>query len=409
MSEAIVLKNLGVIDPESIDAYIGVNGYAALKKVLSGMKSNDVVDEIKKSGLRGRGGAGFPTGLKWDFTAILEGEKYIVCNADEGEPGTYKDRYIMEGDPHKLIEGMIIAGYAIGAVKGYIYIRGEYNLSIKRVKKAIEDAKKKGFLGENILNSGFSFTLEVKRGAGAYVCGEETSLINSIESKRGYPRIKPPFPGVEGLWQKPTVVNNVETLANVAPIILNGANWFKGFGTTDSPGTKIFMVFGDVNKPGIVEAEMGTSMKKIIEESAGGVKGEFKAALIGGAAGSFVTSDMMDIPLDYKSLIGKGAVLGSGAILVINKEKDMKGILKNIIEFFEHESCGQCFPCRLGCKMLDELMGKCINGEDQKENFEKMRQLSLAMKESSLCALGQSPYMPIESAYKYFKSELTAS
>lgn len=403
--KTILLNNYGKINPESIDDYINNNGYNALKKALN-LKPEEIVEEVKKANLRGRGGAGFPTGVKWGFTARLEGEKYIVCNADEGEPGTVKDRIIMENDPHKLIEGMIISAYAIGAQKGYIYVRGEYEKSIKLLNKAIKDAKDRGFLGKNILGSKFDFELEVKKGAGAYVCGEETSLINSIEGKRGYPRIKPPFPGISGLWEKPTVVNNVETLSNISAIIENGAEWFKGFGTEESSGTRIFILSGDINNPCVIEEEMGITLKDLIDKYGKGVKGNFKAAQVGGAAGYFFGKDMLDVPLSYEGVAQKNKALGSGAVLVINDKRDIKPLLNNILEFFEHESCGQCFPCRLGTKMLTNLMKKVNDNRNADGHYQKMLELSVAMKEASLCALGQSPFMPISSAYEYFKDEI---
>ncbi|MDD5092269.1 MAG: NADH-quinone oxidoreductase subunit NuoF [Candidatus Wallbacteria bacterium] len=407
----IVLVNAGVINPESIASCTAAGGYQALRKALRELKPADVTEEVKKSGLRGRGGAGFPTGLKWSFTAPLDGEKYIVCNADEGEPGTFKDRLIMEGDPHKLVEGMTIAGYAIGAGSGFVYIRGEYGLSIRRMNQAVEDARREGFLGKNIMGSGFDFDICVRSGAGAYVCGEETSLINSLEGGRGYPRIKPPFPGVRGLWGRPTVVNNVETIANVPAIIENGAAWFRSFGTEKSSGTKIFCISGAVANPGSVEAGMGITLRELIYTHSGGMKdgAGFKAALIGGAAGCFVSGDMMDVRMDFEHLAECGAVLGSGAVMVISDRQNIGLVLKKVLEFFRHESCGQCMPCRIGCRMLNVLMDKCLQGKQAKENFGRMMELAEAMKDSSFCALGQSPVMPVKSAHRYFADEIASS
>ena len=403
----VVLSNSGIIDPENIEEYIAVEGYEAFATAVTEKKPEEIVEIVKESGLRGRGGAGFPTGLKWSFTAPLENKpKYIVCNADEGEPGTFKDRLIMEGDPHKLLECMVIAAYAIGAEKGYIYIRGEYKLSIERTQKAIEDARKYGLLGEDIFGSGFDFDIEIRIGAGAYVCGEETALINSLEGGRGNPRVKPPFPGQKGLWQQPTVVNNVETLSNVPSIILNGADWFKEMGTEKSTGTKVYTILGHVNNPGLIEVEMGTPLKEIIYKYAGGVSGEFKCALVGGAAGAFLGKDMLDVKMDYDHLGKYMAVLGSGAILVMNQEACVVDMLKNVMEFFRHESCGKCTPCRVGnvhlCNMLDEISG----GKGKSEYIDKMLSLSKSMQQSSLCALGQSPYLVIESAIKNFEDEI---
>ncbi|MGD9676423.1 MAG: NADH-quinone oxidoreductase subunit NuoF, partial [Candidatus Bipolaricaulia bacterium] len=352
----IVLENCGVIDPESLDEAIGGGAYAALAKILeTGMAPGDVMEEVKRSGLRGRGGAGFPTGLKWSFTGPGE-EKYIVCNADEGEPGTFKDRLILEGDPHRLIEGMLIAGYAVGASKGAIYIRGEYALSIRRIEIALDAARREGLLGRGVLGSGFSFDVDVRKGAGAYVCGEETALIESMEGKRGYPRLKPPYPGAVGLWKKPTVVNNVETLANVPPILLRGADWFRGFGTAKSPGTKVYTILGHVEIPGLVEVEMGTSLRTILEDYGGGVRGgrRFKAALLGGAAGAIVGAHDLDVKMDFEGPKEVSAVLGSGAILVVDEGTSIVDLLRGILHFFQHESCGQCAPCRLGTARLVE-------------------------------------------------------
>lgn len=405
----IVLNNCGIINPDSIDEYIAADGYAALEKALLQMKPQDVIEEITKSELRGRGGAGFPTGLKWKFAREAKGNtKYIICNADEGEPGTFKDRLILEGDPHKLIEGMIIAGYAVGATKGFVYIRGEYQLSIDRLNKAIQQAKEYELLGENILDSGFSYTIEIKKGAGAYVCGEETALIESLEGFRGHPRIKPPYPVTEGLWKNPTVVNNVETLANIAPIIKNGASWFTTFGTPKNRGTKVYTILGDVVYPGLIEVTMGTTLREIVFSYAGGIREgkQFKAALVGGSAGAFLGPEMLDMPLDLDSLRKEGRVLGSGAILVMNETADIVEMLHSLTTFFKHESCGHCSPCRIGTARLYELTKDLKNGKALKNDLDLMLKLSDTMRETSFCPLGQSLLLPISTALKYFNKEI---
>ena len=403
----IILDNCGVIDPESLEEAIAAGAYQALATVLeSGTKPEAVIDELKRSGLRGRGGAGFPTGLKWSFTAPGN-TKYIVCNADEGEPGTFKDRLILEGDPHRLIEGMMLAGYAVGAKMGYIYIRGEYTLSIERVQIAIDAAREAGLLGERVLESPFAFDIEIKKGAGAYVCGEETSLIESIEGKRGYPRIKPPYPGAIGLWGKPTVVNNVETLANVPPIILHGAEWYRGYGTESCPGTKVYTILGHVENPGLIEVEMGTSLRTIINEYGGGMRGgkRFKAALIGGAAGAFVDETSLDVAMDFDGLKDYAAVLGSGAILVMDETVSMVEMLQGILRFFRHESCGQCAPCRLGTAQMCEIADRIASGDGSSDDIELLREVAVMMRETSLCPLGQSPILPIETVLDRFEDE----
>lgn len=407
----IVLKNCGFIDPESIDEYIAVGGYEAAAKVLNSMKPEDVIKEVKASGLVGRGGAAFPTGLKWEFALGAVGDqKYVLCNADEGEPGTFKDRLILEGDPHKLIEGMIIAGYAIGATKGYVYIRGEYALSIERIEKAIADAKTYGLLGQNILTSNFGFDVAVMKGAGAYVCGEETALIESLEGKRGHPRNKPPYPINAGLWGKPTLVNNVETLANIPEIINNGAAWFKGYGTEKCSGTKVYTILGHVVTPGLIETEMGTTLKDIIFEYGGGIKGgkKFKGALVGGAAGAFLGPEMLDVQMDFVNLKEYAAALGSGAILVMNEDTDMVDMLRSVLHFFKHESCGHCVPCRLGTAKLVEIIDKVAASKGSEEDMTRLMEISQVMKDASFCPLGQSLSMPVASALKYFKDELVS-
>ncbi len=404
----IVLKNSGKIDPESIDEYLGVGGYEALEKALFKMKPMQIVDEVKKSGLRGRGGAGFPTGLKWSFTAPLESDqKYLIVNADEGEPGTFKDRLIMEGDPHHLLEGMIIASYAIGASKAYIYIRGEYSLSIERLERAIKQAKEYGLLGKNILGSGFDLDIEIKIGAGAYVCGEETALIESMEGNRGIPRSKPPFPGTKGLWGKPTVVNNVETITNIPEIIKNGGEWFKKIGTEKSSGTKVFTILGDVNNPGLAEVEMGTPLRTIINRYGGGIKKgkKFKAALVGGAAGVILSDDLLNVKMDYEDLKENAAVLGSGAILVMGDDVNIADMLESIIRFFRHESCGKCSPCRLGTQELKILIEKINSYRGTEKDLKRMLKIAENMYNSSFCPLGQSVIMPVKSAIENFYSD----
>ena len=407
----IVLRNCGFINPENIDEYIAAGGYEAIAKALHSMTPEDVVNEVKASGLMGRGGAGFPTGLKWEFAIKTPGdEKYVICNADEGEPGTFKDRLILEGDPHKLIEGMLIAGYAIKANTGFVYIRGEYGLSIERIEKAISDARSYGLLGKNILDSNFNFDIFVKKGAGAYVCGEETALIESLEGKRGHPRNKPPFPINAGLWGKPTLVNNVETLANVPEIIRNGADWYRGYGTDKCPGTKVYTILGHVQTPGLIEAEMGTTLKEIIFEYGGGIKDgkAFKGALIGGAAGAFIGPEMLDVKMDFVNLREYAAALGSGAILVMNEDTDMVDMLKSVLHFFKHESCGHCVPCRLGTAKLVEIIDNISLSKGKTEDIDSLLEITNAMKAASFCPLGQSVSLPVSSALKYFRDEFTA-
>ncbi len=405
----VVLANCGFINPESIDEYIAAGGYEAVSKAVSSMTPEDVIKEVKAAGLAGRGGAAFPAGAKWDFARQVPGdEKYIVCNADEGEPGTFKDRLILEGDPHKLIEGMIIAGYAVGASRGFIYIRGEYALSIERTEKAIADAKALGLLGSAIFDKPFSFDLAVMKGAGAYVCGEETALIESLEGRRGHPRNKPPYPVVAGLWGKPTVVNNVETLANVAAIIKNGADWFRKYGTEKCPGTKVYTILGHVATPGLIETEMGTTLRDIIFEYGGGIKDgkKFKGALVGGAAGAFLGPDMLDVQMDFVNLKEYAAALGSGAILVMNEDTSMVDMLQSVLHFFKHESCGHCVPCRLGTARLVEIMHKISAGKGGKEDVDQLLEIAGLMRDTSFCPLGQSLYMPISSCLKYFRNEI---
>jgi len=397
----IILENIGDYDKTTnLEEYKKNNGYSALKKAFE-MKPDKIINEVKKSELRGRGGAGFPTGLKWSFTAPLKGKKFIICNADEGEPGTFKDRIIMEGDPHKLIEGITIASYAIGANIAYIYIRGEYYKSINILENAIENARKKGYLGENILGKNYSLDIKIKIGAGSYVCGDETALIESAEGKRGNPRIKPPFPGISGLWKKPSVVNNVETLSNIPSIVFNGGKWYKEIGTKNSSGTKIFAVSGHVTKPGCYELPMGVTLRELIYDHAGGMKSnkEFKAALIGGAAaGAFLGKDKLDVKLSYEDLEKHGGVLGSGAVLVLDENVKIIDVLKNIIEFFTHESCGKCVPCRIGNERLLLKLEDILKNGKTDNDYKMLIKIAKTMKETSLCPLGQSPILPISTA-----------
>jgi len=407
----IALRNSGKINPESIDEYINADGYQALRKALRSTPSG-IYDEIIDSGLRGRGGAGFPTGTKEKTTALIcaDCEKYVVCNADEGEPGTFKDRVIMETDPHSLIEGMIIAGFSINASYGYIYIRGEYSLSITRVQKAIDQAREKKFLGENILGSGYSFDIEIRRGAGSYLCGEELTLLESLEGKRGYPRIKPPYPAERGLWGKPTLINNVETLANFAPIILNGAMWYRSIGTEKSPGTKIFTISGDVNNPGYYETPTGLTLRELIFDFGGGIRNgrKFKAALLGGAAGTFASAQLLDVQMGYDKLKEHGLTLGSGAVIVMDETRDLVKSLESIMKFFKHESCGKCIPCRLGTAHIYQSVSvfNDIPVVKRDDFFKSILKQADLMAKISLCPLGQSPILPLRSIWQNFSDEL---
>jgi NADH-quinone oxidoreductase subunit F len=405
----VVLDKAWTVDPENIQEVLAAGGYRALEKIfVEKLTPEAVIEEIKKSGLRGRGGAGFPTGMKWEFTRKAAGaEKFVICNADEGEPGTFKDRLILEGDPHKLIEAMTVAAYAIGAARGFVYVRGEYALSIERLGKAIEQAREFNLLGKNILESGFSFELEIKKGAGAYICGEETALIESLEGKRGNPRVKPPYPVTHGLWQKPTAVNNVETLANIPAIISNGAGWFRAIGTDKCPGTKVFTILGHVQYPGLIETDMGTPLREIIFGYGGGIKGgrKFKAALLGGAAGVFLPEKLLDVRMDFESLKENKAVLGSGAVLVMDEGTSIVDMLFSIAKFFAHESCGQCVPCRVGTQQILDIIYRVRQGGGRAGDLEAMLGLAEAMFRSSLCPLGQSLVMPVKSALENFKDE----
>ncbi len=407
----IALKNCGVINPEDIDEYITFDGYKALEKVLKEMTPDEVIKEITDSGLRGRGGAGFPTGKKWEFTKIAQGEqKYVVCNADEGDPGAFMDRSILEGDPHSVIEAMMIAGFSIGANKGYIYVRAEYPIAVQRFQTAINQAKEYGILGKNIWNTGFDFDLEIRLGAGAFVCGEETALLESIEGKRGQPRVKPPFPANKGLWGKPTLINNVETYANVPKIILNGAKWYSSIGTEKSKGTKVFALGGNVNNVGLVEVPMGTTLREIVFDIGGGIpdgKG-FKAAQTGGPSGGCIPSEHLDTPIDYESLAQIGSMMGSGGLIVMDDSKCMVNLAKFYLGFTVDESCGKCTPCRIGTKRMLEILERITEGNGEEEDINKLEKLALNIKKASVCGLGQTAPNPVLSTLKYFKDEYIA-
>ena len=405
------LKNCGKINAESIDEAIAVRGYEALAKVIEENNPDGVIDTITKSGLRGRGGGGFPTGMKWKFTAANKGGKsYVVCNGDEGDPGAFMDRSVMEGDPHKLLEGMAIAGFAIGADEAYIYVRAEYPLAIKRLRKAIADAEERHYLGKNILGSDFSFTIHIKEGAGAFVCGEETALIASIEGERGMPRPKPPFPANKGLFGRPTLINNVETLANVPLIILNGAEWFSSMGCETSKGTKTFALTGEVNNTGLIEVPMGTTLRQIIFDIGGGIRGgkKFKAVQIGGPSGGCLTEEHLDISMDYDSLIKAGAMVGSGGLVVMAEDTCMVEVARFFMNFTKNESCGKCVPCREGTKNMLKILEKIVAGKGEMEDLERLEQLALTVKDGSLCGLGKTAPNPVLSTLKYFKDEYIA-
>ena len=407
----IVLKNTGKINPEKIDDYIAVKGYQALAKVVGKVKPEEVVKEILDSGLRGRGGGGFPTGKKWSFAAAQKsGAKYMICNADEGDPGAFMDRAVLEGDPHAVLEAMTIAGYAIGANNGIIYIRAEYPLAIKRLRIAIEQAEKLGFLGKDIFGSGFDFEIQLKFGAGAFVCGEETALIASIEGKRGEPTFKPPFPAVSGLWGKPTIVNNVETLANIPAIFRKGAEWFKTIGTETAPGTKVFALAGKVDKVGLVEVPMGTPLKKIIYGLGNGIKGgkKFKAVQTGGPSGGCITEKNIDTPIEYDTLIKLGSMMGSGGMIVMDEDDCMVDIAKFFLDFTVDESCGKCTPCRIGNKRLHEMLSKICDGKADMTTFDKLKKLAAAIKDTALCGLGQTSPNPVISTIANFEDEYLA-
>ena len=406
--ERIALKNCGIIDPENIDEYLAVDGYKALEKVLLGMSPEEIIDVLKASGLKGRGGAGFLTGLKWEFTYRAKGDKKtVVCNADEGDPGAFMDRSILEGDPHSVIEAMTIAGYTIGADRGYIYVRAEYPIAVERLTLAIEQAHNYGLLGDNILESGFSFDLELRLGAGAFVCGEETALIESIEGKRGEPRPKPPFPANKGLFNYPTLLNNVETFANVPQIILKGAEWMQNIGTEDSTGTKVFALGGKIRNTGLVEVAMGTTLREIVYEIGGGIPEgkEFKAAQTGGPSGGCIPKEHLDTPIDYASLAAIGSMMGSGGLIVLDEDDCMVDIARFFLEFTVEESCGKCPPCRIGTKRMLEILDRITEGKGEEGDIEKLEELGKGICDASLCGLGQSAPNPVLSTIKYFREE----
>lgn len=404
----IALKNCGVINPEDIDEYIAFDGYLALEKVLIEKSPEEVIEELKKSGLRGRGGAGFPTGQKWELTKNVEAnQKYVVCNADEGDPGAFMDRSILEGDPHCVIEAMIIAGYTIGSNKGYIYVRAEYPIAVKRFQIAIDQAKAYGILGKNIFGTKFDFDIEIRLGAGAFVCGEETALLESIEGRRGHPRVKPPYPAVSGLWGKPTLINNVETYANITKIIINGADWYNQIGTENSKGTKVFALGGNVNNTGLVEVPMGTTLREIVYDIGGGIPNnrEFKAAQTGGPSGGCIPKEHLDTPIDYESLKAIGSMMGSGGLIVMDDTKCMVSLAKFYLDFTVSESCGKCTPCRIGTKRMYEILDKICEGNGTEIDLYRLEKLALSVKESSVCGLGQSAPNPVLSTLKYFREE----
>ena len=404
----IALKNCGVINPEHIDEYIAFDGYRALERVLNEYSQDDVIKIISDSGLRGRGGAGFPTGKKWELTKMAKGEqKYVVCNADEGDPGAFMDRSILEGDPHAVLEAMEIAGYTIGANKGFIYVRAEYPIAVKRLQIAIEQSREYGILGKNIFNSGFDFDIEIRLGAGAFVCGEETALLESIEGKRGQPRVKPPYPAQCGLWGKPTLINNVETFANIAQIILKGSDWYSSIGTANSKGTKVFALGGNVNNIGLVEVPMGTTLREIVFDIGGGIPNgrEFKAAQTGGPSGGCIPKEHLDTPIDYESLKEIGSMMGSGGLIVMDDTKCMVCLAKFYLEFTVSESCGKCTPCRIGTKRMLELLEKLCSGEGSEIDIYKLEKLAVNIQKSSICGLGQSAPNPVLSTLKYFREE----
>ena len=407
----IALRNCGVINPENIEEYIAVDGYQALGKVLTEMTPEQVVEIIKDSGLRGRGGGGFSTGMKWMFTANAQGDqKYVACNADEGDPGAFMDRSILEGDPHTIIEAMAIAAYAVGADQGFVYIRAEYPIAVNRLQIAIDQAREAGLLGKNIFGTGFNFDMELRLGAGAFVCGEETALLNSIEGKRGEPRPRPPFPAIKGLFQKPTLLNNVETYANIPVIINKGADWFKTIGTEKSKGTKVFALGGKIKHTGLVEVPMGTTLREIIEEVGGGIPGgkKFKAAQTGGPSGGCIPAHLIDTPIDYDSLMSIGSMMGSGGLIVMDEDNCMVDIAKFFLEFTVDESCGKCSPCRIGTKRLYEILEKITTGKGTLEDIDNLEALCMSIKESALCGLGQTAPNPVLSTLKYFRDEYVA-
>ncbi len=407
----VALRNCGVINPEIIDEYIGTDGYQALGKVITEMKPQDVIDIIKESGLRGRGGGGFPTGTKWQFAAnSVSDKKYVVCNADEGDPGAFMDRSILEGDPHAVLEAMAIAGYAIGADEGYIYVRAEYPIAVKRLQIAISQAREYGLLGKNIFGTDFNFDIQLRLGAGAFVCGEETALLTSIEGNRGEPRPRPPFPAVKGLFGQPTIINNVETYANIAQIILKGPQWFSSMGTEKSKGTKVFALGGKITNTGLVEIPMGTTLREIIEDIGGGVPNgkKFKAAQTGGPSGGCIPASLIDTPIDYDNLLAIGSMMGSGGLIVMDEDTCMVDLAKFFLEFTVDESCGKCAPCRIGTTRLLEILEKITNGQGEMEDLDKLEELANYIKSASLCGLGQTAPNPVLSTLRYFRDEYVA-
>ncbi len=407
----IALRNCGVIDPENIDEYLAMDGYKALEKALTQMTREQVIDEILKSGLRGRGGGGFPTGLKWKFTYQSQADqKFVACNADEGDPGAFMDRSILEGDPHAIIEAMAIAGYAIGASQGYIYVRAEYPIAVKRLSIAIDQAREYGLLGKNIFETGFDFDLNIRLGAGAFVCGEETALMHSIEGKRGEPTARPPFPAVKGLFEKPTMLNNVETYANVAQIILHGADWFAAMGTEKSKGTKVFALGGKINNTGLVEIPMGTPLRTIIYDIGGGCPNgkKFKAVQTGGPSGGCLPESLLDTPVDYDNLIAAGSMMGSGGMIVMDEDNCMVDIARFYLDFIVDESCGKCAPCRIGTKRMLEILNRIVEGKGEEGDIEKLENLAETIKSTALCGLGQTAPNPVLSTIKFFRSEYEA-
>jgi len=404
----IVLRNCGVINPENIDEYIARDGYAALDKVLSSMKPDDVIAELKASGLRGRGGAGFPTWRKWEFSkGVTADQKYVVCNADEGDPGAYMDRSTIEGDPHSIIEAMTICGYTVGASVGYIYIRAEYPLAIERLKIALRQAREYGLLGKDILGTGFSFDIDIRLGAGAFVCGEETALLQSIEGNRGMPIPRPPFPAIKGLWGKPTVINNVETWASIPVIITKGSAWFASIGTATSKGTKVFALTGKINNSGLVEVPMGTTLREIIYDIGGGIKGgkKFKGAQTGGPSGGIITEEFLDLPIDYESLTSLGSMMGSGGLIVMDEDDCVVDVSRFYMEFCVDESCGKCSPCRIGTNQMHSILVKFTKGQGTMEDLDKLEKIGHAMKRAALCGLGQTAPNPTLSTIKRFREE----
>ena len=407
----VALRNCGVINPENIEEYIAMDGYFALAKVLKEMTPDDVIKVISDSGLRGRGGGGFPTGRKWMFAkGSVSDKKYVVCNADEGDPGAFMDRSILEGDPHALIEAMAIAGYAIGADEGWVYVRAEYPIAVKRLSIALEQAREYGLLGKDIFGTGFNFDIHIRLGAGAFVCGEETALLTSIEGNRGEPRVRPPFPAVKGLWGQPTIVNNVETYANIAQIIINGADWFNSMGTETSKGTKVFALGGKIKNTGLVEIPMGTTLREVVEEIGGGIPNgkHFKAAQTGGPSGGCIPASLIDTPIDYDNLIKIGSMMGSGGLIVMDEDSCMVDIAKFFLEFTVDESCGKCAPCRIGTVRLLEILNKITDGNGEMEDLDKLEELANYIKSASLCGLGQTAPNPVISTLRYFRDEYIA-